>query len=76
MERALTRPEGLKLRPWFRNLIYAADLDNGYANVVFPSVREALKAGDRPLTEREIADLAAHFDAAVRALDSARGELH
>ena len=27
VERAFTRPEGLKSRPWFRNLIYAADED-------------------------------------------------
>ena len=75
VERALTRPEGLRTRPWFRGLIYAADENNGYSNVVFPSVSEAIRAADRPLTEREIADLAARFDAAAAALDEARRAL-
>jgi N-acetylated-alpha-linked acidic dipeptidase len=75
VERALTRPQGLRTRPWFRNLIYAADEDNGYANIVFPSVREAMKSGDAQLTKAEIADLAARFDAAARALDDATAAL-
>ncbi len=72
VERALTRPQGLTNRSWFRNLIYVADEDNGYANMVFPSVNEAIRAGDAERTSREIADLAAHFDAATAALADAR----
>ena len=73
VERALTRPTGLRTRPWFRSLIYAADEDNGYADVAFPSVTEAIRTGDVDLTEREIADLATRFDAASAALrDAAR----
>ncbi|HEX6036811.1 M20/M25/M40 family metallo-hydrolase [Longimicrobium sp.] len=72
VERALTRPEGLRTRPWFRALIYAADENNGYSNVVFPSVSEAIRDGDRALTERELADLVARFDAATAALVAAR----
>ncbi|HYR06298.1 MAG TPA: transferrin receptor-like dimerization domain-containing protein, partial [Longimicrobium sp.] len=75
VERALTRPEGLRTRPWFRGLIYAADENNGYSNVVFPSVVEAIRAADQPLTEREVADLATRFDAAAAALDEARQAL-
>jgi len=71
VERALTRPEGLRTRPWYRNLIYAADENNGYANIVFPSVNEAIRAGDPALTQREIDDLARRFDAAASALDTA-----
>jgi N-acetylated-alpha-linked acidic dipeptidase len=71
VERALTRPEGLKNRPWFRNLIYVADEDNGYANMVFPTVNEAIRANNETLTRREIADLATHFDRAAAALDAA-----
>ena len=74
VERALTRPEGLRTRPWFRNLIYAADENNGYANIVFPSVNEAIRAGDAALTQREIDDLARRFDAASAALDDAARE--
>ena len=75
VERALTRPQGLKTRPWFRNLIYAADENNGYANMTFPSVREALRSGDQALTATEIADLASRFDAAARALAEATAAL-
>ena len=75
VERALTRPQGLRTRPWYRNLVYAADENNGYANVVFPSVHEAVRAGDRPLAEAEIADLARRFADAAAALDQARAAL-
>jgi N-acetylated-alpha-linked acidic dipeptidase len=71
VERALTRPEGLRTRPWYRNLIYAADENNGYANMAFPSVNEAVRTGDAALTQREIDDLARRFDAASAALDDA-----
>jgi N-acetylated-alpha-linked acidic dipeptidase len=75
VERALTRPAGLRTRPWFRNLIYVADENNGYANMVFPSVNEALRAGDQALTQREIVDLASRFDAAAQAIVDARTAL-
>jgi N-acetylated-alpha-linked acidic dipeptidase len=75
VERALLRPEGLKTRPWFRNLIYVADENNGYANMVFPSVNEAIRANDAALTQSEIADLAGRFDRAARALDDARAAI-
>ena len=71
VERAFTRPAGLRTRPWFRSLIYAADEDNGYSNMPFPSVGEAIRASDSALTEREIADLASRFDAASAALRDA-----
>jgi N-acetylated-alpha-linked acidic dipeptidase len=71
VERALTRPEGLRTRPWYRNLIYAADENNGYANIVFPSVNEAIRTGDASLTQREIEDLGLRFAAAAAALDDA-----
>lgn len=75
VERALTRPDGLRTRPWFRNLIYAADENNGYANMALPSVNEAIRGGDDALTEREIDDLASRFTAAARQLDAARAAL-
>ncbi|MEO6527174.1 MAG: M28 family metallopeptidase [Gemmatimonadaceae bacterium] len=75
VERALTRPAGLRTRPWYRNLIYVADEDNGYANMVFPSVNEAVRANDQHLTSDELADLARRFDAATRALANAQAAL-
>jgi N-acetylated-alpha-linked acidic dipeptidase len=75
VERALTRPAGLRTRPWFRSLIYAADEDNGYANIALPSVAEAIRSGDAALTGREITDLASRFDAAAAALKDAMAAL-
>jgi N-acetylated-alpha-linked acidic dipeptidase len=75
VERALTRSEGLRSRPWFRNLIYVADEDNGYANMALPSINEAIRRGDAALATREIADLATRFDEATRALGDAQRAL-
>jgi N-acetylated-alpha-linked acidic dipeptidase len=71
VERALTRPEGLRSRPWYRALIYASDEDNGYSTMALPSINEALRAGDRALTAREVNDLAMRFAVATRALEDA-----
>jgi N-acetylated-alpha-linked acidic dipeptidase len=75
VERSLARPQGLRTRPWYRNLIYVADEDNGYANMVFPSVNEAIRANDERLVVTEITDLAQRFDLATRALASARAAM-
>jgi len=75
VERALIRPEGLRTRPWFRNLIYVADENNGYANMALPSVNEAIRANEETLTRTEIADLAARFDRAAQDVADARAAL-
>ena len=71
VERAITRPEGLRTRTWFRNLVYAADEDNGYATVVFPSVAEALRDGDGARAGREAADVAGRIAAATKEIAEA-----
>jgi N-acetylated-alpha-linked acidic dipeptidase len=75
VERALTRAEGLTSRPWFRNLVYASDENNGYATMPLPSINEAIRRGDAALTRREISDLARRLDAATTALRDARQAL-
>jgi N-acetylated-alpha-linked acidic dipeptidase len=75
VERQLTRPQGLVTRPWFRNLVYASDENNGYSTMVFPSVNEAIRLGNEAVVEREIADLVQRFDAATRVLQAATGLL-
>jgi N-acetylated-alpha-linked acidic dipeptidase len=75
VERQLTRQQGLGTRPWFRNLIYAADENNGYSTMVFPSVNEAIRVGDETKIAAELTDLAQRFDAATRALRMATGLL-
>ena len=71
VERQLTRPRGLVTRPWFRNLIYASDENNGYATMVLPSVNEAIRVGDESAVGKEMADLASRFDSATRVLQRA-----
>jgi N-acetylated-alpha-linked acidic dipeptidase len=75
VERALTRPEGLRTRPWFRSLVYVADENNGYANMPLPSVNEAVRANDERLTKAEVEDLTARFERAAQAVADARDAL-
>ena len=75
VERELTRPQGLVTRPWFRNLVYASDENNGYSTMVLPSVNEAIRAGDESVVERELADLVKRFDSATQVLKVATGLL-
>jgi N-acetylated-alpha-linked acidic dipeptidase len=75
VERALIRPQGLRTRPWFRNLIYVADENNGYANMALPSVNEAIRANDEALTRSELEDLAGRFTRAAQAVADAREAL-
>ncbi len=75
VERALTRPEGLSGRPWLRNLVFASDRDNGYADVPFPSIVEAWRAGDPDLTADEVADLVDCLGEAATRLTEAAGAL-
>jgi N-acetylated-alpha-linked acidic dipeptidase len=75
VERALTRPQGLVTRPWFRNLIYASDENNGYSTMVFPAVNEAIRLGNERTVSSEVTDLVQRFDAATRVLELATGLL-
>ncbi|MEO8634497.1 MAG: M20/M25/M40 family metallo-hydrolase [Gemmatimonadales bacterium] len=59
VEQGLTRPSGLVGRPWYRNLVFASDRDNGYANVPLPGIVEAVRSGDTTRVQAEIADLTA-----------------
>ncbi len=44
MEQALTDPEGLPGRPWFKHMIYAPGMLTGYGVKTVPGVREAIEA--------------------------------
>lgn len=75
VERRLSRPEGLKSRSWVRGLIYAADVDNGYSTMIFPTIGEAVRAKDATLARAELADLIMRVESAGAALDEARAAL-
>jgi N-acetylated-alpha-linked acidic dipeptidase len=68
VERRLTRPDGLVSRPWFKSLQFAADLDNGYATMAFPSVNEAIRYADAATANKELVDLVNRVDQARAAL--------
>ncbi|HTS89623.1 MAG TPA: M20/M25/M40 family metallo-hydrolase [Gemmatimonadales bacterium] len=68
IEQLLTRSDGLPGRSWFRNLIFAADRDNGYATVPFPGVAEAVRDHDADRVSREVLDLADRIRAAAAEL--------
>lgn len=70
-ERRLARPTGLTGRPWYRNLLYAADRDNGYADVPLPGISEALRDKDAAALAREVDDLATRIGEVTARVDSA-----
>lgn len=72
VERALLTPEGLPGRPFLRNLVFASDRDNGYANVQFPAIVEALRDDDSRRAGQAADDLARRVRTAAGLLDRAR----
>jgi N-acetylated-alpha-linked acidic dipeptidase len=74
-EPKLTRPEGLPGRPFMKNLVFASDRDNGYANVALPGIAEALRDNDIPRAQREARDLAARIRAVATQVDGATDAL-
>ncbi|MES2123154.1 MAG: M20/M25/M40 family metallo-hydrolase [Gemmatimonadota bacterium] len=65
LEQQLTRASGLMGRPFMRNLIFAADRDNGYANIALPGVSEALRDHDQERARGELTDLRQRIEAAT-----------
>jgi len=75
VERRLTRPDGLVSRPWFKSLQFAADVDNGYATMAFPTVNEAIRYADAAAANKELGDLVNRIDQARAALVEAAAAL-
>lgn len=71
VEQQLTRPAGLPGRPFMKNLTFASDRDNGYADVALPGIAEALRDNDIPRAQREARDLAGRIRAAAARVDAA-----
>ena len=61
-ERALTAPEGLNGRPWYRHLLYAPGFYTGYGVKTVPGVREAIEQGQWREAQREILRVAAALE--------------
>jgi N-acetylated-alpha-linked acidic dipeptidase len=78
-EQALTRPEGLPIRPWFRHQVYAPGFYTGYGVKTLPGVREAIEqrnwteaAQQMDIVANVINAYAAEVD---RATDAAKGKM-
>jgi N-acetylated-alpha-linked acidic dipeptidase len=74
-ERALTSPEGLPGRPWFKHQLYAPGFYTGYGVKTIPYVREAIEQQRWPeaakgveVVSRQLLALAAQLDAATKML--------
>ncbi len=77
-ERALTNPDGLPGRPWFKHQLYAPGFYTGYGVKTIPAVREAIEQkrwgeADRQITRvgQVLRQEAAAIDEAARALGDA-----
>jgi N-acetylated-alpha-linked acidic dipeptidase len=71
VEPALTSPDGLPRRPWFRHLVYAPGLYTGYGVKTLPGVREAIEQGYWKEAEEQAARLAERLRAAAELIDQA-----
>jgi N-acetylated-alpha-linked acidic dipeptidase len=74
-ERALTSPEGLPRRPWYKHLIYAPGVYAGYGAKTMPGVREAIEQKRHAEADGEIARVARVLQDEAALLDAAAGEL-
>jgi N-acetylated-alpha-linked acidic dipeptidase len=75
VERQLVDPAGLPGRPILRHQVFASDRDNGYANVQFPAIVEALRDGDTARAEDAARSLAARVRAAASLVEQATAAL-
>ncbi|HEY0157093.1 MAG TPA: transferrin receptor-like dimerization domain-containing protein [Thermoanaerobaculia bacterium] len=62
LERALSRPEGLPGRPWYRHHIYAPGFYTGYGVKTLPGVREAIEQREWSEANAQIVILAGVLD--------------
>jgi N-acetylated-alpha-linked acidic dipeptidase len=74
-ERALTRPEGLPGRPWYRHQIYAPGFYTGYGVKTLPGVREAIEQEQWEEARGQIGRLANVLDSASSEITSAADAL-
>ena len=74
-ERALTLPDGLPGRPWFRHQVYAPGFYTGYGVKTLPGVREAIEQSRWPEADQQIVRLGAVLSSEAKAIDEASAAL-
>ncbi|MFI5196983.1 MAG: transferrin receptor-like dimerization domain-containing protein [Thermoanaerobaculia bacterium] len=74
-ERALTRKEGLPLRPWYVHQLYAPGFYTGYGVKTLPGVREAIEERRFDEAQKQIAAAAEAIEACAARIDRAAGAM-
>ena len=74
-EQALTLPEGLPGRPWFKNQVYAPGFYTGYGVKTIPGVREAIEQKQWKEVDLQIARAAGVLDKHAALVDRAAATL-
>ena len=70
-ERALTSPQGLPNRPWFKHQIYAPGFYTGYGVKTIPAVREAIEQKDWQEANQQIVRVGQVLDNEAKVIDQA-----
>jgi N-acetylated-alpha-linked acidic dipeptidase len=70
-EHALVVPEGLPLRPWYRQAVYAPGLATGYAPEELPGINDAIDAKDARRAQEQLAKLVQALGRAAASLTAA-----
>ena len=70
-EQAFVRPEGIRGRPFYRNILFAPGRFDGYGAVGLPGLAEAIEDGEAGAASAEVADLAARTDRAAALVEGA-----
>jgi len=74
-ERALTLPDGLPDRPWFRHQIYAPGMYTGYGVKTIPGVREAIEQKNWKLADEQIARAGQVLEKEAAVIEEIAGEM-
>ena len=74
-ERAMTSPEGLPSRPWYRHLLYAPGLYTGYGVKTMPAAREAIEQGRWDEANVQLGRIATALNAEAALIRSAKDAL-
>jgi N-acetylated-alpha-linked acidic dipeptidase len=74
-ERALTLPDGLPGRPWFKHQIYAPGMYTGYGVKTIPGVREAIEQKAWKQADEQISRTGKVLENEAAAIDGAAAEL-
>jgi N-acetylated-alpha-linked acidic dipeptidase len=74
-ERALTDPNGLPGRPWFKHQLYAPGLYTGYEVKTVPAVREAMEQKQWDVAEESIKSVAKVLENEAAAIERAAASL-